>query len=117
MPRNRRRENNKVSNAELLDAFWKRYSFHDMVIENVQRTGGRVIITLDEYVLLLTNATDYKGTFDEFPAVWIAGTLDSVGTRLKLSVKAEYGSLVVHFDDLRLVRRSDFAILIPPIDT
>ena len=110
------RKQNIADSGQLLEAFWRRHSFHDMAIESVRRVSGRVNIVLDEYVLSLTRATRFTGQMDEFPDVWIDGTLDGRDGKLELSVVTELGSFLVDFADVRLIRRLDFAILIPEID-
>ena len=110
------RKEKQADNAALLDSFWRRNSFHDMPIETVNRNSGRVNVILDEYVLSLTNVKKFTQQIDEFPDVWLYEKIERRDAGLILSVTTETGSITVSFSDIRLIRRCDYAILIPSVD-
>jgi len=112
----RKRDGEIADNAQLLNTFWQRMPFHDMAIENIERVAGRVNVTLDEYVLCLVNTTKYKAKLPENHDVWLYCVLDGADGKYELSVETESGSFLVNFGDLRLIRRTDYAVLIPAID-
>lgn len=104
------------ANIAALKTFWNRESFHDMTVESIHRQNSRVIIVLNEYVLILTGTKTYKQAIDEFPTPWIASTLEErLGTG-RLIVTLELGTFECDFLNLRLIRRSDYAIFIPQVD-
>ena len=104
------------SNVAALATFWNRRPFHDMSIESVSRLNKRIVLTLDEYYLVLIGATRFKVEVDEFPTSWISETLSVGNGHAVLRVEAELGEFEAEFQNLRLLRRNDFAILIPPFD-
>ena len=110
------RKDKEPDNSELLNSFWRRNTFHDMPIESINRVSGRVNVVLDEYVLSLANATKFIQKIDEFPDVWLYEKLKKLDAGLQLTVTTGTGSFVVNFVNIRLVRRLDYAILIPPVD-
>ena len=110
------RKEKHADGADLLDSFWRRNSFHDMAIETINRKSGRVNVILDEYVLSLTCAKKFSQQIDEFPDVWLYEKLEREDAGLVLSVATETGSFVVRFANIRLIRRCDYAILIPSVD-
>ena len=85
-----------------------------MVIEEVSALNKRVVIRLWEYTLVVTGATDLKRC--ELPAVWLFESVADKLGRFFLDVETDTGHLTVMGVDLRLIRNSDFAMLIPPID-
>ena len=106
--------NREPSNVEALNRFWRRSPFHDAPIEEVNALNRRVVIRLTEVSLVITGATDLKRC--ELPAVWLQESLIQDGGRLFLNVETDTGHLKVSGVDVRLIRNSDLAVLIPPID-
>ena len=102
------------SNLEALDHFWRRRSFHDESIEEVTALNRRVVIRLTEMTLVITGTVDLKRC--ELPAVWLYESIVQEGGRFILDVETDTGHLKVTGTDVRLIRNSDFAMLIPPID-
>jgi hypothetical protein len=113
-----RREVDDSLNANLaaLKTYWNRESLHDKTVESIQRRNSRVIIVLIEYVLILTGTKTYKQAIDQFPTSWIASTLEESSGTGRLAITLELGTFDCDFFNLRLIRRSDYAILIPQID-
>jgi hypothetical protein len=72
------------------------------------------VIRLKEISLVITGATELKRC--ELPADWLYETIIQDGGRLILDVKTDTGHLEVAGNDVRLIRNSDLAVLIPPID-
>lgn len=103
-------------NLAALRTFWNRHSFHDNTAESIVRCSGRVIVTLDEYVLILTGVKKYRQSIDEFPTAWLSQILEEDGKTAKLIVSLELGGFDCEFGGLRLIRRADYAILIPAVD-
>ena len=79
------------------------------------RAEWRVVIRLKEMSLVITGATDLKRC--ELPAVWLSETMAQDRGKLILDVVTDTGHIRVTGADLRLIRNSDLAVLIPPIDT
>ncbi|MCU0719627.1 MAG: hypothetical protein MUC83_07975 [Pirellula sp.] len=104
------------TNIAALKTCWNREPFHDMPVESIHRRNSRVIVVLVEYVLILTGTKAYKQAIDEFPTSWITSTLEERSGTGRLAVKLELGTFDCDFLNLRLIRRSDYAILIPQID-
>jgi hypothetical protein len=65
--------------------------------------------------LVITGTTDLKRC--ELPAVWVSESIVREGGRFTLDVETAAGRLRVTGTDVRLIRNSDLAVLIPPIDT
>ncbi len=86
-----------------------------MVIEEVSALNKRVVIRLAEFALVVTGAADLKRC--ELPAVWLYESVANQRGRFLLDVETDVGHLTVTGVDLRLIRNSDLAILIPPIDS
>lgn len=103
-------------NIAALRSFWNRRSFHDRSVESIDRCNARVIVTLDDYVLILIGAKRYRQNIDEFPTSWLSQTLEETARNANLNVSLELGEFDCEFVSLRLIRRSDYAILIPAID-
>ena len=110
------------TNASLLLSVWNReWSLHDMVISSILRVSGRVVITLDNLVLVLTGVTQYTSNLavvpdEEFSEIWISPSLTGSGESRTLRVETEDGHFEVTFRNLRLIRQHDHAVLIPAID-
>jgi hypothetical protein len=64
--------------------------------------------------LVITGATDLGRC--ELPAVWLYQSLVPKGDGFILDVETDTGHLRVAGRDIRLIRNSDLAMLIPPID-
>jgi hypothetical protein len=109
------RRNSEPTNLEILDRFWRRSPFHDESILELAALNRRVVIRLTEMTLIITGATDLKRC--ELPAVWLSESISQKGGRLVLDVETETGHIRVTGADVRLIRNSDLAVLIPPIDT
>src|SRR5438552_3593419 len=107
----RRRE---PTNLEALERFWRRSPFHDESIESVAALNKRVVIRLGGMTLVITGATGLRRC--ELPAVWLYESLALKGDRFTLEVETDTGDLSVTGSDVRLIRNSDLAVLIPPID-
>jgi hypothetical protein len=73
------------------------------------------VIRLKEMSLVITGATDLKRC--ELPAVWLSESIVEDGDKLTLDVETNTGHIRVSGADVRLIRNSDLAVLIPPIDT
>lgn len=87
-----------------------------MPVESIHRRNNRVIIVLVEYALILTGTKSFNQAIDEFPTSWISSTIEQISGSGRLAVKLAMGTFDCEFLNLRLVRRSDYAILIPQID-
>lgn len=105
-----------TSNLGALEAVWKRRTFHDMAVMSIDRTNGRVIVTLAEYILVLTGVDHYRGELDELPDSWIDHRLEKREQEAILTVKLELGQFTAQFRNVRLLRRSDYSMLVPPLD-
>lgn len=110
-------EDSLNGNIAALRAFWNRKSFHDMIVESIERRNGRVIILLEHYILLLTGTQRYKQNIEEFPTPWISCVIIEESPFSKLNACLELGGFECEFANLRLMRRSDYSIFIPPIDS
>jgi hypothetical protein len=108
------RRSRETSNLEALDRFWRHSPFHDESIEAVTALNSRVVIRLTELTLVVTGATNLKRC--ELPAVWLYESIVQEGGRLILDVETDTGHLHVAGAGVRLIRNSDLAVLIPPID-
>jgi hypothetical protein len=102
------------SNVEALELFWRRRTFHDMAIEEVSALNKRVIIRLSEFTLIVTGVTSLKRC--ELPADWLYHTVTEKAGGFRLDVETTDGHLTVSGVDVRLIRNSDLAMLIPPVD-
>ncbi len=105
---------NEAVNLEALDRFWRRKPFHDMVIAEVSALNHRVIIRLEQFTLVVTGAAGLERC--DLPAVWLYESVTRGPVGFLLDVEAETGHLKVSGVDVRLIRNSDLAMLIPPID-
>ena len=85
-----------------------------MVIEEVSALNKRVVIRLEEFTLVVTGAIDLKRC--DLPAIWLYDSITEKLGRVCLDVETDNGHLIVTGVDLRLIRNSDLAMLIPPID-
>lgn len=104
------------TNLTLVESFWNRHSFHDSVIDSVGRLNGRVIFKLDNYILVLMNATKYMAHVDEFPTVWLDHRATTNNGMATLAIEVEHGEITTTFRNLRLFRRDDMTIVVPPLD-
>ena len=102
------------SNVEALQDFWRRRSFHDMVIEDVFALNRRAVIRLHEFTLIVAGVTELKTC--PLPDVWLSQSIVTAQHAIMLDVKTEQGRLAVAGADVRLIRNNDFSILIPPVD-
>ncbi|WP_435016469.1 hypothetical protein TA3x_004035 [Tundrisphaera sp. TA3] len=107
----RRRE---PTNLELLDQFWRRSPFHDESIQEVIALNRRVVIRLERMTLVITGATGL--TRCDLPCLWLDQSVVPKGDRFVLDVETDDGHLIVAGQDIRLIRNSDLAVLIPPLD-
>jgi hypothetical protein len=103
------------SNLEALDRYWRRSPFHDQEIREITALNRRVVIRLKETSLVITVATDL--TRCELPAVWISESIAQERGKFILVVQTDTGQIRVAGADVRLIRNSDLAVLVPPIDT
>lgn len=103
-------------NISSLKAFWNRRSFHDLAVLFVDKCGGRAIVVFEEYVLVLTGVKKYKQSIEDFPTSWLSSEIEQKSKTAKLEVTLELGEFQCEFANLRLIRRSDFAVLVPAID-
>jgi hypothetical protein len=103
------------SNLEALERFWRRSPFHDQEIREIAALNRRVVIRLKEMSLVITGAANLKRC--ELPAVWLYESIAQEGGRLILDVETDTGQLRVTGADVRLIRNSDLAVLVPPMDT
>ncbi len=102
------------SNLEALHSFWRRSPFHDDSIEEITALNKRVVIRLARFTLVITGTTGLERC--ELPAIWLSESIVRKGDWLSLDVETDTGHLKVIGDDIRLIRNSDLAMLIPPID-
>jgi hypothetical protein len=102
------------SNLEVLDRYWRRSPFHDHEIREITALNRRVVIRLTEMTLIITGATGLKRS--ELPAIWLSESIAQEGGKLTLDVETNTGHIRVSGADVRLIRNSDLAVLIPPID-
>jgi hypothetical protein len=86
-----------------------------MPIEEVSAVNKRVIIRLEEFTLVITGATDLMRC--PLPADWLNDSITKRAGRYLFDIETTEGHLTVAGVDIRLIRNSDLAILIPPIDT
>ena len=105
-----------LSNFKALEQLQNKLKFHDMVINSVARLNKRAIITLDDYLLILTGVTSWREVIDEYPVVWINHTLQLSEKTATVHIESDGGTIDAEFTNLRLIRPRDFAILIPSID-
>jgi hypothetical protein len=102
------------SNLEALDRHWRRSPFHDHEIREITALNRRVVIRLNEMSLVITGATGLERC--ELPAVWLSESIAQEGGKLTLDVETDTGHIRITGTDVRLIRNSDLAVLIPPID-
>lgn len=102
------------TNLELLEQFWRRSSFHDRLIEEVAALNKRVVIRLADLTLIITQATELERC--ALPAVWLRESIITKREGFSIDVETDTGRLRVAGRDVRLIRNSDLAVLIPPID-
>jgi len=102
------------TNLELLERYSRRSPFHDKFIEVVVALNKRVVIRLTDMTLIVTRATDLGRC--ELPDVWLHGSIVPKGGGFSLDVETDTGRLQATGRDVRLIRNSDLAMLIPPID-
>lgn len=103
-----------TENLEALNRFWRRRPFHDMVIQQVSALNRRVIIRLEEFTLVVTGSSGLERC--ELPAAWLYETVTPHPGGFRLDVETETGQLTTSGADVRLIRNSDPALLVPPID-
>jgi hypothetical protein len=103
-----------TTNLEALEHYWRRSSFHDELIEEVAALNKRVLIRLTHMTLVVTGATDLKQC--ELPADWLDCSIVRERDRFILDVETDSGHIKVTGTDVRLIRNSDLAMLIPPVD-
>lgn len=103
-----------VSNLQRLEQFWRRWPFHDAAIEQITAINKRVIIRLTDWTLVVTIATQMKRC--ELPATWLYESLSQKSGAIVLDVETDTGHLLVTGGDIRLIRNSDMAMIVPPID-
>jgi hypothetical protein len=102
-----------TSSTALLEEFWRRHTFHDMCVEKIDAINRRVVILLEEYTLIITEVSKLTKRFEELPAPWLYHTWTDIGDGFALGVELESGKFEVVGRDLRLIRNSDMAVLIP----
>jgi hypothetical protein len=103
------------SNPEALDRYWRRSPFHDHDIKGITALNRRVVIRMKEMSLVITRATDLKRC--DLPAAQLAESIAQEGGKLVLDVETDTSRIRVAGANVRLIRNSDLAVLIPPIDT
>ncbi|HVV99482.1 MAG TPA: hypothetical protein VHB77_04040 [Planctomycetaceae bacterium] len=104
------------SNLEALERFWRRTTFHDMVIEEITAIHQRVILRFYELTLVVTGVTEFKRC-EEIPTAWITHRMTPLPGGFRMEVETEESRLSVTGKDVRLIRNNDLAMLIPPIDS
>ena len=87
-----------------------------MSVDQIDALHRRVIIRLDEYTLIITGVSKFTRQVEEWPTAWLSHVLTSDADDFSLCVELELGRVEVVGRDLRLIRNSDMAILIPAID-
>ena len=87
-----------------------------MGVDAPQRIQGRVVIPLDDYFLVLLNATHYREQVEEYPTAWLYHDLQTSHNTATLNVELEFGLLTVRFGNFRLIERKTMRVLIPAID-
>jgi hypothetical protein len=103
-----------ASSVRAIERFWRRRPFHDSVIREVTASNKRVIIRLDGFTLIITDVTDLRRC--PVPATWLWESIALRPGGYSLDVETDEGHLTVAGLDFRLIRNSDLAVLIPPID-
>ena len=104
------------ANLDALMRFWRRAPFHDRTIDRIVFANSRLVVTLEEYILVLTRAADFKSGVAELPTAWLYEAIIEKGSRFSLKVETEDGDFSATCGDFRLLRTQDMAILIPPVD-
>ena len=104
-----------IDHLEILNRLLRRSPFHDHGIEEITATNKRVLIRLDHMTLIITHATEL--TRCPLPTCWLEEKLTFQGSLFSLDIDTEEGQIHVKGEDIRLIRNSDLAILIPPVDT
>ena len=105
-----------IDNCRSLEQFRDRYSFHDAGILDVRCVAGRVIVTMDEYTLVLIDVKNVSNRISALPTAWLFERLTAEGGAATLHVEAEKGTIDAEFRNLRLLRNRDLTILVPNID-
>lgn len=105
-----------VSNLFALLNCWKRHSFHEQKIESIRRLHEKVVITMDNFYLVFIGVTHCSEVIEAFPTSWISQRGESHGNHATVAIEVEFGKISLTFMNLRLIRRSDLAILIPSLD-
>jgi hypothetical protein len=88
-----------------------------MPIEQIVAVNRRVIVRLEEYTLVVTQVSKFTSHIDELPTSWLYDKWEERGDSFMLAVEAELGAFEVVGRDIRLIRNSDMAVLIPAIDS
>jgi hypothetical protein len=88
-----------------------------MAVETVSALNRRVLIRLRDYTLVATGVTAANGlTGCELPSAWLSERLQDRSGRYLLEVETDGGNFSIMGSDVRLIRNSDLAMLIPPVD-
>jgi hypothetical protein len=102
------------TNLESLERLWRRAPFHDESIQDVTAVNERVVVRFRDWTLVVAGATDSKRC--DLPAVRLYESIVRKAEGFRLDVETDTGRLQIEGCDVRLIRNSDMAILIPPID-
>lgn len=103
-------------NLAALEKIWRRSPFHDMGVESIIPLNRRVIIMLDDWALVFVGVSRFVHNVKEYPTVWLDAKASQHAGQAELRVVCETGEFSLVFGNLRLIRRSDMAIIVPPID-
>jgi hypothetical protein len=109
-----KKESCQHSNLDALEIYWRRLPFHDEAIESVVALNRRAVIRLRNMTLVVTGASSLKRC--DLPAIWLYESITRQGGNFVLDVETDTGHLVVAGADVRLIRNSDLAMLVPPVD-
>lgn len=105
----------EITNLERLESYWRRSPFHDEMIQEVLGLNKRILFRLGKMTLVITAASKLERC--NTPAVWLSESIVPTGDGFTLDIETDQGRMTASGTDVRLIRNSDLAILIPPIDS
>lgn len=105
----------EMTNLERLESYWRRSPFHDEAIHEVLGLNRRILFRLGKMTLVVTGASKLERCVT--PAVWLTESIIPSADGFNLDIETDQGRITASGTDVRLIRNSDLAILIPPIDS
>jgi hypothetical protein len=102
------------SNIDALNKFWRRQPFHDMGILDVRCINKRVIVWLEEFILVCVDVEVFVKS--EFPTEWLYETIEQGKSSYVLSITTTDGTMTIEGKKIRLIRTKDLSVLIPSLD-